>query len=137
MAIRVLFLVVSFSVALLACGKGGGSGGPVEPPPPIVAANIVASGSINFGLCTGPGGGCFYTQEYTNTGTGCANSVHGTIRAFQEETLLESDNWWLETTIVIRPSASTLVEDCCFARDTVRRGTRIVTETFWNEVPCS
>lgn len=138
MRIRALLLIVLLPFGVLACGKGGGAtGGPVEPPPPTDAANIVATGSISFGLCTGPGGGCNYTQEYTNTGTGCANSLHGTIRAFQEETLLESDNWWMETTIVVRPNESTLVEDCCFDQDTVRNRTQTVSENFWNNVPCS
>ncbi len=138
MGIRVVCLILTLPVAVLACGQGSGSpGGPVEPPPPTLNANIVTSGTVTFGLCTGPGGGCFYTQEYTNTGPGCANSVHGTIRAFHEETLLESDNWWLETTIVMRPGDSSLVEDCCFDQDTVRQRTQTVSETFWNNVPCS
>lgn len=138
MGIRVVLLLLTLPVAILACGQGGGSpGNPVEPPPPTIGANIVTSGTVTFGLCNGPEGGCFYTQEYTNTGLGCANSLHGTIRAFQQETLLESDNWWLETTTVIRPSESTLVEDCCFSQDAVRQRTRTVSEIFWNDVPCS
>jgi len=138
MQTRALLLIASLPLALLACGPGGGlSGGPVEPPPPDITANIVASSSVTFGLCTGPGGGCYYTQEYTNTGPGCANSLHATVRAYQEDTLLASDNWWLDSTLVIQPGEHVEVEDCCFDRDTVQGRTRTATEIFWNNVPCS
>jgi len=123
---------------LLACGKGTGSpGGPVEPSPPNLNADIVATSSLTFGLCTGPGAGCFYSQEYNNAGSGCANNLHGKIRAYEGDTLLETDDWWLESSFVIQPGESTLVEDCCFDQETERRRTRTVAETFWNNVSCS
>ncbi len=135
---RALLLIVALPIAFLACGEGGGSsGGPVEPPVPSIDANVVATGSLVFGLCTGPGSGCFYSQEYSNAGPGCANNLHGKIRVYQEETLLETDDWWLDPSFVIRPGESTPVEDCCFDQDTIRRRTRTDAETFWNNVPCS
>ncbi len=138
MRLGALLLIGGLPVALLACGKGGASsGGPVEPPAPTINANIVTSGTITFGLCTGPGRGCYYSQDYANTGPGCANNVHGKIRAYQDETLLETDDWWLESTLVIQPGESVAVDDCCFTQDSVRQQTRIVTENFWNNVPCS
>lgn len=138
MKFRRFLLTLTLPIVLVACGAGDGApGGPVEPPPPIDSANIVANGNISFGLCTGPAAGCYYTQEYTNTGTGCANSVHGRIRAYADETVLESDDWWLDTTVVFRPGEQLAVEDCCFSQDTVRRRTRTVSETFWNNIACN
>ena len=135
--LRALILLAGLSVALLECGEGGGfPGGPVEPPGPNLNAEIVATNEISFGLCTGPGAGCYYTQEYANTGQGCANNLHGKVRVFQDETLLETDEWWLESSFVIQPGGSVPVDDCCFHQDTVRERTRSVTETFWNNVPC-
>jgi len=138
MGIRIYFSIAVLPLAILACGEGGSPSGPVEPPPPgSVKANVVASSTLAFGLCTDPGPGCSYSQDYTNSGLGCANNLHGKIRLYQEETLLETDDWWLDPTFVIRPDQSTPVEDCCFDEDTVRQRTRTVTETFWNNVPCS
>lgn len=135
---RSLLLIGCIPIALLGCSKGSGSpGGPVEPPPPGTDASIVANGAITFGLCNGPGGGCFYTQSFANTGQGCANNVHGKIRVYEDETLLETDDWWLESSLVMQPGESVLVEDCCFTQDAVRQQTRTVTENFWNNVPCS
>ena len=137
MSVHFRFMIIALPMAMLACGKGGSSSGPVEPPPPDIGANVVASSTVAFGLCTVPGAGCSYSQEYTNTGQGCANTLRGKVRIFHEESLLETDDWWLDSTFVIRPGQSTPVEDCCFDEDTVRQGTRTVTETFWNNVPCS
>lgn len=122
-------------MVMLSCGEGGPSGGPVEPPAPNPEANITSVGALTFGLCTGAG--CSYSQQFTDSGTGCANNLHGKIRVYEEETLLETDDWWLDPSFVIQPGESATVEDCCFDQDTVRRRTRTVTESFWNNVPCS
>jgi hypothetical protein len=120
----------------LACGEGGGtSGGPTQPLPPDLGADIVAAGAVSIGLCSGPG--CSYSLNYRNDGRGCGNTVHGKVRAFSEESLLETDDWWLVPTQVVGPGETFLVEDCCFGPDTVTRATRFVSETFWNNVPCS
>lgn len=136
MRLRTLILAsIPFS-ALLGCGGGGASGGPVEPPAPGIEANIVAASGLTFGLCTGTAAGCDYRQEYTNAGPGCANNLHGKIRVYQEDTLLETDDWWLDPSFVLQPGERTPVEDCCFDEDTVRLRTRTTEEAFWNNVPC-
>ncbi len=109
----------------------------MEPPSPAVQANVVATGALTFGLCTGSDAGCAYTQEYLNSGPGCANNLHGKIRVYEEDTLLETDDWFLDPSVVIEPGESIPVEDCCFNEDSVRRRTRSAYETFWNNVPCS
>ena len=137
MKLECLLVGLVMPLMLLACGEGTGSpGGPVEPPPPNLNADLVATSSVTFGLCTGPGAGCFYSQEYSNAGSGCANNLHGKIRAYEDSTLLETDDWWLDSSFVIQPGESVSVEDCCFDQGTVRRRTRTVAETFWNNVPC-
>lgn len=137
MVARVILPVLAFALTLFGCGNGAGSpGGPVEPPPPVSSAEIVATGTLVFGLCTGPNAGCEYSQIYSNEGTGCANNLHGKVRLYEGETLLESDDWWLDSSLVLAPGESAPVEDCCFDQDTVRRRTRSTVETFWNNVPC-
>jgi hypothetical protein len=131
------FAVLVLAAVISSCGAGGGAPGtPTTPPPPSAAASIVASGPIGIGLCTGPSGGCFYTQEYVNAGAGCANSVRGKVRVYEDETLLASDDWFLDTTVIVRPDERLVVEDCCFDQDAVQRRTRTVSETFWNNVSC-
>lgn len=134
----VLLAALGASLSLHACGKGSGSpGNPVAPSEPTLQANIVATSGLDIGLCTGPGGGCFYSQDYANSGSGCANNLHGKIRIYEDETLLETDDWWLDSSLVLRPGESAPVEDCCFGQDALRRRTRSSIETFWNNVPCS
>lgn len=124
------------SALLLACGEGGGApSGPTVPLPPGSGANIVAASSVTIGLCAGPG--CSYALEYRNDGNGCGNTLHGKIRAFEDETLLETDDWWLDSTQTVGPGETISVEDCCFGPDTVKRGTRFTSEAFWNNIPCS
>jgi hypothetical protein len=135
---RYLFSGAILAVVIQACGQGGSSsGGPVEPPAPIDGANIVATSGLNIGLCNGPGAGCFYSQEYSNSGSGCANNLHGKVRLYEDESLLATDDWWLDPTFVLRPGESAPIEDCCFGQEALQRRTRIVEETFWNNVPCS
>jgi len=128
------FLAVLACLVLACADAGEFPSGPVAPPTPESSANVVASSGLSFGLCTTPG--CQYFIEYRNEGTGCANSLRGTIRLYEDETLLESDDWWLESTLLLKPGDSAPVEDCCFTPDGVRRRTRFATETFWNNVPC-
>lgn len=124
------------ALVALACGEGGGAAGAPNPPSaPAAAANIVAASNVAVGLCSGPG--CSYSLDYRNDGRGCGNNVHGKVRAYQDETVLESDDWWLDPTEVINPSETISIEDCCFGPETVRRATRFTSETFWNNVPCS
>lgn len=131
-------VLVMASAVLASCGAGGTSpGGPSEPPPPIAGANIVAGGALSFGICNGPSGGCFYSQEYINNGEGCANSLRGKIRAYEDQTLLESSDWFVETTVALSPGESLSIEGCCFSQDTVQRRTRTVSETFWNNISCN
>lgn len=131
-----LITVVLLSTQL-GCGEGVSTpGGPTEPSPSAGQANVLATGSLTFQLCDGPGGGCSYSQVYTNTGSGCANNLHGRVRIYADDTLLETDEWWLDPTLRLTSGASTTVEDCCFSQDTVRRRTRSVAETFWNNIPC-
>ena len=132
-------MVAAVTAAVICnCGGGGGTpGSPSAPPPPAINAEIVASGPISIGLCTGSGGGCFYSQEYVNAGPGCANSVRGQIRLYEDETLLESDDWFLDSTVIVSPGERLVVEDCCFDQDTIQRRTRTVSEVFWNNVGCS
>ena len=123
------------SALLLACGEGGGApSGPTVPLPPDTGANIVAASRVTVGLCTAPG--CSYSLEYRNDGNGCANTLHGKIRAYENDTLLETDDWWLDSTQIVSPGETISVEDCCFGSDTVQRGTRFSSETFWNNIPC-
>ena len=63
--------------------------------------------------------------------------MRGKVRLYEDETLLESDDWFLETTVVLRPDERLVVEDCCFSQDTVRRRTRTVSEAFWNNIGCN
>lgn len=124
------------STLLFACGDGSGTpSGPTAPSPPVAEANIVASSGVSIGLCTGAG--CSYSLEYSNNGVGCGNTLHGKVRAYESDTLLETDDWWLDSTQTVGPGEAVSVEDCCFGSDTVRRGTRFTSEAFWNNVPCS
>ena len=130
--LRALLLV---STSFLACGESEGTGGvPTQPVAPVTQANVVASGGVSVGLCSGPG--CSYAVDYRNEGNGCGNSLHGKIRVYEDDTLLESDDWWLDSTRVIRPGETLSVEDCCLEPDTIRRGTRFTAEAFWNNVSC-
>lgn len=122
-------------IVALACGQEGGApSAPTSPLPPGTAANIIAASNVSIGLCGGPG--CAYSVQYRNDGNGCGNNLHGKIRAFENDILLESDDWWLESTQTVGPGQMFAVEDCCFDPDTVRRATRFVSETFWNNIPC-
>ena len=73
-------------LVLPACGEGvgsgGGGGGPTEPPIVESAANIVADGGVEIGLCPGLGLECNYSQDYRNDGMGCGNNIRGKVRAF-------------------------------------------------------
>ena len=137
MGIRSPVLSLILPLAVLACGQGGSPSAPSPPEPPGIKANIVATSTVNFGLCEVPSTGCSYSQEYANTGPGCANNLRGKVRVYLEQTLLESDDWWLDPSYVLATGETIPVEDCCFNQDTVRRGTRTDTELFWNSVPCS
>lgn len=123
---------------LVACGEvGGGGGGPTAPDPPIAtAASLVAVGDPSPDLCDKLGFECSYTQDYANVGNGCANNVRGRVAAWEESTLLETDEWWLEPTAVIQPDEVFTVEDCCLQLDSTKRATRFVSEAFWNSVSC-
>lgn len=134
--------LVPFVVLLLvlpACGEGVGSGGggPTEPPAEGTAADIVAHAGVQIGQCSDSGLECSYSQDYRNDGTGCANNVRGKIRAFQEDTLLQTVEWTLATSIVIQPGQIFLVEDCCITSGTAQAANRYTGEAFWNNVSCS
>jgi len=122
-----------------ACGEGVGSGGggPTEPPPEDTAANIVAHAGVEIGQCSDLGLECSYSQDYRNAGTGCANNVRGKIRAFQDDTLLQTVEWSLATSIVIQPGEIFLVEDCCITSGTAQAANRYTGEAFWNNISCS
>ncbi|MGB5574246.1 MAG: hypothetical protein WBO69_12775, partial [Thermoanaerobaculia bacterium] len=134
--------LVPFVMLLLvfpACGKGvaTGGGGPTEPPVEETSANIVENAGVRIGLCTDLGLECSYSQDYRNVGTGCANNVRGKIRAFQNDTLLETVEWSLATSIVIQPGEIFPVEDCCITSGTAQAANRYTGEAFWNNVSCS
>lgn len=127
-------------LVLPACGEGvgsgGGGGGPTEPPIVESAANIVADGGVEIGLCPGLGLECNYSQDYRNVGMGCGNNIRGKVRAFQGDTLLETVDWSLPTSLVIQVGEILTVEDCCITADTARAANRYFGEAFWNNVPC-
>jgi hypothetical protein len=132
------FVLAVVPLVLMACGEaGGGGGGPTTPTPPIAAsASIAAVGSPSVDLCDPPGFDCSYSQDYANSGNGCANNVRGRVAAWDEDSLLETDEWWLEPTAVVRPDEIFTVGDCCFRLDSTRSATRFVSEAFWNNVSC-
>ena len=101
-----------------------------------VAANIVANAGVQIGLCSDLGLECSYSQDYRNTGKGCANNVRGKVRAFQGDTLLQTVDWSLATSIVIQPGEIFPVEDCCITSDTAQAANRYTGEAFWNNVAC-
>ena len=100
------------------------------------AANIVANAGVQIGLCSDLGSECSYSQDYRNIGKGCANNVRGKVRAFQGDTLLQTVDWSLATSIVIRPGEIFPVEDCCITSGTVQAANRYTGEAFWNNVAC-
>ena len=117
----------------LACGEGGPSpGSPVAPPVPD--ADIVAAGGLTFGSCTGPG--CRYSIDYRNDGSGCANNLRGKVRIYDGDVLLETDDWFVDPSVVMTPGAPIRVEDCCFSPSAVGRQSRFTSEQFWNNIPC-
>ena len=131
-------IVTVFAVLLssICCGEGANSpGGPSGPPQPESGANLVVASSLTFGTCSTPG--CEYAIEYRNDGVGCANNLRGKVRSYQLESLLETDDWFLDASIVVEPGDSIRIEDCCFSRDTVQRQTRFTSEQFWNNVSCN
>lgn len=136
--LRLLLLVLLLVVP--ACGEGvgsgGGGGGPTEPPSEVSAANVVADGGVEIGLCSGLGLDCDYSQRYRNTGTGCGNNLRGKVRAFQGDTLLETVDWSLPTSMVIQPGEKFVVQDCCITSETARSASRYTGEAFWNNVSC-
>jgi hypothetical protein len=125
---------------LSACGEGAGSGGgspPTEPPIEDGAANIIASGGVEIGLCPGLGLECNYSQSYKNVGSGCANNIRGKIRAYQGDTLLETVDWSLPTSLLIQPGETFAVDDCCITSETAMAANRYTGEAFWNNVSCN
>ena len=130
--------LVATLLILPACGEGGGSGGgggPTEPPVDGMAAQIEAIAGVEIGLCQGAD--CSYSQDYQNLGTGCANNVRGRVRAFQDDTLLETTDWWLATSTVIRVAEVFTVEDCCISSTSAQAATHYTGEAFWNNVSCN
>lgn len=137
-SLKSLVPCVTLLLVLPACGQGVGSGGggPTEPPADETSANIVTNTGVQIGLCTDLGLECSYSQNYRNAGTGCANNVRGKIRAFQNDTLLETVEWSLATSIVIQPGEIFLVDDCCITSGTAQAANRYTGEAFWNNVSC-
>ena len=133
-------LPVVLLLILPACGEGVGSGGgggaPTEPPSEVTAANVVANGGVEIGLCAGLGLECSYSQSYRNTGIGCGNNLRGKVRAFQGDTLLETVDWSLPTSMVVQPGEKFLVQDCCITSETAKSANRYTGEAFWNNVSC-
>lgn len=129
---------VILPLVLAACGEGAGSGGggPTEPPVEETGANILAAAGAEIGLCAGLGLECSYSQDYQNLGLGCANNVRGKVRAYQQDTLLETVEWWLTTSTVIQPGELFSVEDCCITSETAKIANRYTGEAFWNDVSC-
>ena len=126
-------------LVLAACGEGsggGGGGGPTEPPVDDTAADIVAVGGVEIGLCPDSGLECSYSQRYRNSGAGCANNVRGKVRAYQGDTLLQTVDWSLATSTVIQPGEIFQVDDCCIASSTAQAANRYTGEAFWNNVSC-
>ena len=131
-----LFCWSALLLSMAGCGGGDSSGGgPVAPPLPGPTARLEVAGGLVFGSCSGPG--CSYTIEYENRGSGCANNLRGNVRIYANDVQLESDDWFLDPSIVLLPAATVRVEDCCFSPNNIRLQTRFTSEPFWNNVSCN
>jgi hypothetical protein len=124
---------------MLGCGGGGGGGGGPTAPPPLPSANIVCA--PNNCILTFPNqlclGDCFYRVEYRNIGAGCARLVRGVVRLERaNNSVLESDEWELNPTGVVRPNEAFAVEDCCLSRGSMNAADHFSTEVFWTNTAC-
>lgn len=133
---------VLLALSSLACGGGGGGGSPTAPAtPPVTAvevlpADIVDSGTVTITSCSGKK--CRYRLEIENKGQGCANNVRGVLTLVKKSGReVESDEWQLDPTTVIRPGKTiTLANECCFSKNSVEQVKFYTSEIFWTDTTC-
>ena len=125
--------LLALMLILQSCGGGGSS--PTAPPPPLPSANIVSVGNLMYPICTT--GVCEYALEFRNVGPGCANTVRGVIGIYDEpQILLQSSEWELNPSAVIRSGEGFVVEGCCFTISNTDKSDFYSAEAFWNDVRC-
>ena len=103
-------------VLAVACGRSTPSAPTaVDNPPPKSGETVAADGlTLTVYGCDASDSNCQYSFSIENTGTGCAENVHGTIMQTSWDGQATSTSNW-SWTGVLHPGERSGVDGCCIA----------------------
>lgn len=129
-------LIVLGALMLAACGGSPAAPTPTPPvPTPIPPASIVSTGGGSFSVCNQFG--CIFNGPMRNSGTGCANTVKGTVTFFDaQQAGLGTFQWSIAAATVVRAGESFVFTTSLLSAALQATATYRV-DPAWTDVRCS